>query len=150
MHEPGDVLITSHMGLPALWWYGGIDVAPPNLGREYQADHSPVVRVGFRSGGECLAGEVPPTLDGRRRALIYLGFDSNDPPGLHELVLDVLSRRGRIFAYRAVAEEGIVAAFDLTQKPGPWKVVATRSTGQLLPDVPRPGGCVGFFQEPRW
>jgi hypothetical protein len=148
MHRPGDVLITSHLGLPALWWYAGVSVAPPNLGREYRG--SPIVRVGFRSGAECAAGEAPATLDGRKQALVYLGFDSDDPPGLQELVLDTLSRHGRISAYRAIGQDGIAAAFDLTREPTPWSNMIVEGRGRELPDVRRPSGCLGFFPEPRW
>jgi hypothetical protein len=147
MRAPGDVIITSRLGLPAVWWYGGISVSPPNLGLG-TADGTRVLRVGFRSGDECRAGDVP-VLEGRR-ALIYLGFNSNDPAGLRELAMDTLARRGRIMAFRAIAEEGIVAAFDLNGIPVPWAPVAAGSPGPLRPDVPRPAGCLGFFQEPRW
>jgi hypothetical protein len=147
MRAPGDVIITSRLGLPAIWWYGGISVSPPTLGRG-EAEGTPILRMGFRAGEECRAGEVPP-LEGRR-ALIYLGFESNTPPGLRELALDTLARRGRIIAFRAIAEEGIVAAFDLHGVSVPWAPVAAGSPGPLRPEIPRPVGCLGFFQEPRW
>jgi hypothetical protein len=148
LRAPGDVVITSRLGLPAIWWYGGTSVAPPNLGREFLPDGSPILRVGFRSGEGCRPAEVT-AVEGRR-ALIYLGFDSNNPPGLRELTLDTLSQRGRIIALRAVAEEGIVAAFDLRGAPIPWAPVANGSAGPLQPGIARPAGCLGFFQEPRW
>jgi hypothetical protein len=150
MRGPGDVVITSRLGLPAIWWYGGVSVASPNLGRQFAQDGSPILRVGFRSGEDCRAGEVPPMPEARR-ALVYLAFDANNPPGLRELTLDTLSKHGRIMALRAVAEEGIVAAFEPDGAPIPWPSLVTAGFGgPLQPAIARPAGCLGFFQEPRW
>ena len=50
---------------------------------------------------------------------------------------------------RQVAEEGVAAAFDLTQQSGPWRVIVTRPGGTPLKEVPRSAGCVGFFPAER-
>ena len=148
--QPGDALITTHMGLPAVWWYGGVSLAGPNLGMAFPQDGGPVLEARLRSGVDCRAENLPSTLHGRNRVLVYLGFASQVPAGFQELVLDTLSQRGKMVAYRRVAEEGVAAVFDLTQEPGPWTVVITRPGGTLLKDVVRPGGCAGFFPVSRW
>ena len=36
--EPGDVFLTAHLGLPAVWWYGNISTAEPIRGRTFAED----------------------------------------------------------------------------------------------------------------
>jgi hypothetical protein len=149
--RPGDVLVTMRMGLPAVWWYAGVNVAPPNLGRTYEQDGAPILEVRhWGPGPDCRRSDVTAALDGKSRVAIYLGFDSRFTPGFQELVLDTLSTRGRMTAYRTIAAEGIAAVFDLRQPPRSWTVVLTRPGGTALTDVPRAAGCVAFFPATRW
>jgi hypothetical protein len=149
--QPGDVLVTMRMGLPAVWWYAGVNVAPPNFGRAYELDGSPILEVHHRwPGPECKSDDLTRALEGKTRVALYLGFDSRFTPGFQELVLDSLSVRGRMIAYRTIAEQGIAAVFDLRQPPRPWTVVLTSPGGTALREVPRTAGCVGFFPAARW
>jgi hypothetical protein len=149
--RPGDVLATVRLGLPAVWWYAGVNVAPPNLGRAYEPDGAPILEIRYYGPGpDCLRSDLTAALEGKSRVAIYLGFDSRFTPGFQEMVLDTLGTLGRMTAYRTVAAEGIAAVFDLGQPPGPWSVVLTRPGGTGLPVVPRAAGCVGFFPATRW
>jgi hypothetical protein len=147
--QPGDALVTTRMGLPAVWWYGAINVAGPGTEQAFP-DGGPVLDARFRSGDDCRPENLPPGLHGRARVLVYLGFASRDLSGFPELVLDTLSRQGKLVAYRRVAEEGVAAVFDLTQQPGPWMAAAASPGGLPQENVPRPGGCAGFFPARRW
>jgi hypothetical protein len=150
-HEPGDVLITTHMGLPAVWWYASINLAGPNFGRAYEPDGSLVLEAKHRwPGPDCRAADLKTALAGHNRAALYLGFASRTPEGLQELALDTLSELGTIVAYRRIAEEGIVAVFDLTAPPKPWSIVVTRPNGAPLEEAVRARGCVGFYPAARW
>ena len=147
----GDVLATMHMGLPAVWWYGGISLAAGNLGRTYPADGSPVLELRhYPPGPGCVPSKLSSTLVGHKRVAVYLGFDSRQPPGFQELTFDRLSELGRLTAYRAVAEEGVAAIFDLTEPPLPWTVILAGTSGRQLPTAERARGCVGFHQAVRW
>jgi hypothetical protein len=147
---PGDALATMHLGLPAVWWYGGVSVRAPSLGRTFEQDGGPILEIERRWGADCVRENLTAALAGRNRVALYLGFESRGVEGLLELVLDSLSQLGRLTAYRGVAEEGVVAVFDLRQPPKSWMVMLTRPTGQALKPVPRPPGCVGFFPAVRW
>ena len=139
------------MGLPAVWWYAGVNVASPNLGRMYEPDGAPILEVQHRwPGPECDSSDLTASLEGKARVALYLGFDSRFTAGFQELVLDTLSARGRMIAYRTIAEQGIAAVFDLRQPARPWAVVLTRPGGTALTEVPRAAGCVGFFPAARW
>jgi hypothetical protein len=149
LREPGDALATMHLGLPAVWWYAGVNVGAPNLGRTFENDGGPILEIERRWGPDCARENVTAALAGRSRVAVYLGFESRSVDGLQELVLDSLSELGRLTVYRGVAEEGVVAVFDLRQPPKPWLVMIT-PFGQTPKPVPRPTGCVGFFPAVRW
>ena len=124
-HQPGDVLLTPHFGLPAVWWYAGVDTAEPNLGGALPDRGLRVFEIGHRwpGSGRCETRtrlrELSKALAGVPRASVYLGFDSNNPAGFQQLVLADLARLGTRVFYSQVAAEGIVAIYDLRQPPTP-------------------------------
>jgi hypothetical protein len=148
--QPGDVLATVHMGLPAVWWYGGLSVGDSTKGSINPRDDSPVLEISHHQGPECSSTDLKSALTGRSRVAVYLGFDSRNPEGLQELVLDTLSQLGTLTTYRWIAEEGQAAIFDLRLPPKPWTVVVTSVSGRPLPEIPRPSGCIGFQTASRW
>ena len=71
--EPGDVFLTAHLGLPAVWWYGNISTAEPNprthvcgRWRAYMEDQSPPVRRGWLSSRRPTDGHCQTRLQARR------------------------------------------------------------------------------------
>jgi hypothetical protein len=154
--RPGDVLLTTHFGLPALWWYGGIDVNPPLAGSVHERTGTRLFEVRHvgRAPGTCETSEqrseLQVAMKGASRVAVYMGFGSTPPGGFPEMVFDELSRMGAITAYRRMADEGVAAIFDLRQPPAPWNVVESGAMGQIVRDVPRPGGCLGVKPAERW
>ena len=155
-HQSGDVFLSTHLGLPAIWWYGHVSIADPNAGRQNPTDGAPIFEVRLVGPGAeaCRTtdqrNEMSAALMGARRVAVYFGFDSRNPPGLQELVLDKLSELGRLISYRRVADEGVAAVFDLRLPPEPWTAILTRPTGQSPVPIPRPQGCIGMRQANRW
>jgi len=150
--QRNDVLVTSSFGLPAVWWYGGVSVADPNRGRTNEQDGSPIFEVRhFSPGPGCLSNDWKTDLGSAKRVALYLGFASNIPKAFQELVLDRLSELGEMTTYRAVAEEGRAAIFDLTRPPKSWTlIVPTAAEGHILQPIARPGGCVRPRRAERW
>jgi hypothetical protein len=149
--QPGDVMATVRMGLPAVWWYGDLSVADPTKGSINPRDDSPVLEITHHGPGpECSSAALKSSLTGRSRVAVYLGFDSRNPEGLQELVLDTLSQLGTLTTYRWIAEEGRTAIFDLRLPPKPWTVIVASVTGTPLPDISRPPGCASFQAASRW
>jgi hypothetical protein len=111
--RPGDVLLTTNLGWPAVWWYGDISIA--NAGAAGVVRHpkgNPLLTVGYVEPGlECGAPRLPDALKGYRRVLVYLGFEG--PPGLDFLVMHALDRIGRIEAVNEYSELGRAAVIDL-------------------------------------
>jgi hypothetical protein len=145
LREPGDVFLTAHLGLPAVWWYGPVSTAEPNRGRTFPEDGARLLEISHRQFGVdgCRAGAsltaLSEALAGAPRASVYLGFDSNSPPGFQQLVLDELAQLGTRVFYTRVAAEGVSAIFDLRHPP----------------DAPGPRiykltGCVAVQPAKRW
>jgi hypothetical protein len=140
--ERGDVLLTTHLTLPAVWWYGGVSVAPPNLGRMFENDGGPIFEIWHeQSGVACGRNDFKVGLTAAQRAVVYLGLDA-DKPGFAELVLDSLSQLGTMTIYRGIAEKGRVVTFDLRLPPKPWPAMTT--------PLARLPGCVGIRPALRW
>ena len=154
--RPGDVLLTTHFGLPGIWWYGDINVAPPNAGRVDPRNGGALfeVRHVSRVPGTCETPEqrteLQTAMKGASRVAVYLGFGSTPPVGFPEMVLDELSTLGSLTAFRRIAEEGIVAVFDLQLPPKAWTSTVSGLLGREPVLVPRPGGCLGVKPGERW
>jgi hypothetical protein len=140
--QRGDVLLTTHLTLPAVWWYAGVSIAPPNLGRFFESDADPIFEISHeRSRSICRQNDFKAGLASARRVAVYFGLDS-DTPGFPELVLDNLSELGAMTVYRVVANKGRVVIFDLGLPPKPWPA--------MTPQLPRPPGCVALRSARRW
>ena len=90
--QPGDVWITTHYGVPAIWWYAGI------AGER-------IIEVGHRPDGpECRDDGLVAALAAAPRVLVYLGFRFDDvPPGFDDLLVRRLSALGSVTAFRPFA-----------------------------------------------
>ncbi|MGE3888357.1 MAG: hypothetical protein AB7H81_18125, partial [Vicinamibacterales bacterium] len=48
--QPGDVLVTTHLALPAIWWYGDVPMGEDTADGSRLADGTPILVVGFAPG----------------------------------------------------------------------------------------------------
>jgi len=148
--EPGDVIITTHLAEPAVWWYGGVSIADPDRGRR-QSDGSPILAVD--AGGPpraCDQGALASALRGRKRALVFLGFRFDDQPAaFDDLLFWRLSDLGLMTAYRGFAQRSRVAVFDLSAASRPR--VATVRPGAKPDDPSIPvDRCIQVAEAERW
>jgi hypothetical protein len=154
--QPGDVLVSTHFGLPAVWWYAGISIADGNAGRRYSGDNSPVLELMHEApqSRTCrmIEGQTDlrRTLGNARRAAVHLGFDSNSPPGFQQLILDEFSEFSSLVSLKFIANEDAVAIFDLTSRPEPTAMAAAQGLWRRPGAVLKPHGCVGARPARRW
>lgn len=154
--QPGDVLLTTHLGLPAVWWYGNIPISAPDRGSRYPHDGASIFELTHIAAGDpgCRGrrprSQLSQALAGSQRAAVHLGFASRVPPGFQELVLDQLSELGTLVSYRPIASEGIAAIFDFGLPPQSWRLSVGRPTGRQLDHVARLTGCIGVQPAGRW
>lgn len=150
--QPGDVLMTSHLALPAVWWYGGIPIANAAAAGSRQQDGSPILEVGYVDPGpDCRHNELRNALNDQPRVLVYFGFRFDDvPKGFDDLVLDRLAELGTITANRSFAGVGRAAMIDLRLPADASRTVAS-PPGTRPADVPaRLPGCLAVRLARRW
>lgn len=104
--RPGDAVLTTRLGWPAVWWYGRMRPEDARL-------HEGMFQVGYRPPGRrCRPEELGEGLQGYTRALVHVGF-----PDIHEGYGDLLLRHlddlGAVAGYRAFGHLGFVAIVDL-------------------------------------
>ena len=141
--QPGDALITMHLALPAVWWYGKISIADEAGAGGCQEDGSPIYEV--VPATDCPSRQLEDALKGRRRVLLYLGFDV--VPGFDRLLLDDLAQLGGLAAHREFSRLGWAAVIDLTcRRPAALRVW----TGTHTAEPAAVDGCVGVQRAARW
>ena len=101
--QPGDTWITTHLALPAIWWYASGD--RPIL--EARPAEAPT---------ECRADALAAAIPASSRAMVFLGFRFDDmPKDFDEVLLSALSEVGQITAYRGFGDVTRVAIVDRRQ-----------------------------------
>jgi hypothetical protein len=145
-HERGDVVLTTRLALPAVWWYGGAPVSSPTLGG-FLRDRIPILEVDHvEQGRACHSDDLRRALLTYRRALVYLGFRFDDvPPGFDAFLLQELRRIGRVTESQRFP--GVTRALVVDIVP-PRQEFARATT---LLDSPTPTtGCISVRPARRW
>ena len=145
-HERGDVVLTTRLALPAVWWCGGASVSSPTLGG-FLRDRVPILEVDHvEQGRACHSDDLRRALLTYRRALVYLGFRFDDvPPGFDDFLLQELRRIGRVTESQRFP--GVTRAFVVDIVPPRQESV--RAT--VLLDSPTPTtGCISVQPARRW
>ena len=112
--QPGDVILTTHLALPAVWWYGRVPIGGPGGGGKL-VDGSPILEVGYeRPGPGCGDDGLGEALRGSRRALVYFGFRFDDVPrGFDRLLLERMGEIGTVRAVQTFTDVGRAVVFDI-------------------------------------
>jgi hypothetical protein len=151
--QPGDVVMTTHLALPAVWWYGQI----PAFEQGFAASRPPagggaLLEVGYRAPGpDCERNQFRSALKDARRVLVYFGFRFDDVPGgFDALLLDTLGDIGVMVAYQRFAESGHAAVFELPFGPAGEQIISNRRQTAPAGTRPRLEGCTVVTVASRW
>lgn len=149
--RPGDVVLTTQLALPAVWWYGGVDLGATGGAR--LADGSPVMEVAYRAPGEaCDETSLADALRGRDRALVYFGFRFDDvPAGFDGLLIDRLRELGTVRAVETFAATGRAVVFEIgVPSDGSWEFPVTLGEADDADDDVPLEGCLDVRPARRW
>jgi len=150
VRQPGDVVMTTHYGLAAIWWYSGTNVSNPDAGGLLGGD-TPMYEIGHLDpGSACTAANdaFHAAIAGRSRLVVYLGFRMVvEPEGFDDLVLATFGRRWPLVAYKDYAEGSRVAIFDLRESSGGPVVIPSTIHAARPHSI---DGCVGIKSGKRW
>jgi hypothetical protein len=148
--QHADALITTHLALPAIWWYGRIPLSGPDMAGSRQPDGGPIFEVAHSDpGSECQRNQLRDALKDQRRVLVYLGFP-DVPSGFDDLLLRSLSQLGVITAQRRFADIGRAAVIDLGERSNAEPVAATRPDDGRAAAPSLLDGCVVVQLASRW
>ncbi len=141
--HPGDAVLSNHFALPAVWWYGSVDLSASG---SQLADGSAIFEIGRdEKPTDCPPDELPSAVRGINGAAIYLGFLM--PAGFDSLALSRLGEIGAVTTYRRFDEASHVALVNFRLPPtGPIVVPHPRGVEPGPPAT----GCVGIRRAERW
>lgn len=116
--QPGDVIASTHLGVPAIWWYGKASMIDAAGGGGALGDGTPIVTLG-RAGSEeeCERENLIARTRGHRRLLFYSGFP-DEPAGFDEAVLRGLAGYGAVVAEQRFAEGSRAVVVELRGTAG--------------------------------
>jgi hypothetical protein len=150
-HRAGDAIATTHFGLAALWWYGGLSIAGDPERVAHLPDGSPVFELRHvERAADCgrANAEVDEAFRGRDRVSVYLGFRMNVlPERFDALTMRELSRRGSLVGFKQYAEGSQVAIFDLR---APGEPASSDRITEAREPATMPPGCIAVVPARRW
>lgn len=144
--QPGDAVMTTRQGWPAVWWYGQIHVPDengvgsrmPDGGALYEMVHLP-------AGSDC-QHELLHLRKDHHRVLVYLGF-RDVPEGFDDLLVRSLDQLG---AVTAVAEFAYLGRALVVEIGAPASRNVIEPSRRTAGEQTRLGGCVGVQPARRW
>jgi hypothetical protein len=131
----GDAVLTTHNGLPAIWWYGSIPIGTPGIRGGQHPDGGAILEVKF-VGEPCSHTGLGEALDNERRVLVYLGWIDDRRNWVEELVTLRLKEIGKITDDRNFERSRVLIVerhpdVVTTHDPAPQVGVASRQDGCL-------------------
>ena len=111
--EPGDVIATTQLAWPAIWWYGAVPIGSDAAAHGQLPDGSPMVLLTPEEvDPNCTGSPLRSALQGRRRLLLYIGFPDFPQP-FPERLMRRLEELGTRTAFAQFGGIGEAAVFDL-------------------------------------
>jgi membrane protein implicated in regulation of membrane protease activity len=149
--RPGDVVVTTRLALPAIWWYGGASWTPEEGLRTSSGAVVPVFEAQLTSVRPGCAERLFAQLGRPARLLVYLGFRRDGWPDAREaLLLARFGEIGAITAFRPFAEIGGAMVIDAEQPPGPWPQLPPRPWAGGKTTTPAAQNCVAVRAAQPW
>ncbi len=142
--RPGDVLVSTHLALEAVWWYGMIPLSDEAGAGAVLDDGSPIYEVG--PAIDCRSQRLTDALKNHPRVLLYLGFDPT--PSFDRLLLDTLAQLGGMTAYQEFSQLGLAAVFDLNAAASDNTITQLNRAATL--EHATTDGCIGVRRAERW
>jgi hypothetical protein len=134
--QPGDVWVTTHLALPALWWYAPEVRLRPDTVSGFSRT---IIEVGYAdTGPDCQPDEFVRALGSSTRVLVFTGFHFDDVPrSFDALLLERLMGVGQMTAYRGFDDLSRAAIIDR-------RLTSRRELGEQVP------GCLTARPARRW
>jgi hypothetical protein len=141
--QAGDVWVTTHLALPAIWWYGA------------EIGNAPLYEASFVAtapgSADCGVEDVHAVLKNGGRALLYLGFRFDDVPrGFDDLLLLRLGEIGEVTRYRGFGDVGHAMVIDMRHRSKAPLTLASLLGPLGTPASASLDGCIAVRPAKRW
>lgn len=143
--QPGDAIVTTRLGWPALWWYGGIPLSPATPGGRLR-DGSVMYEIAHERETPGCEKSLQDVLVSHRRLLVHVGFPDM-PEGFYEQVLRQLSTVGTVVEEESFPYLSRTAVIEMRDPNSALESGPARATSG---DQPHLGGCVTAVTARRW
>jgi hypothetical protein len=157
--RPGDAVMTTPGGWPAVWWYGEIPPPDENGVGNRLSDGTTLYEMAYLPPGpDCQPKGLRDRLEGHHRVLMYLGF-RDVPVGFDELLVRRLDEIGAITALATFAGKSLAMVVEVDAPASRSVIVPIRRTanGTIVSfqeaevvRIQRLEGCVGIRPARRW
>lgn len=142
--QPGDLIMTTRLGWPAVWWYGGISLRR-NAPAGRLPDGTVMLEVSQEDPSPGCRDRWHDALEGHRRVLVHVGFP-DAPKRFYELLLQELAPFGTVVESARFSLLSRTAIVELhASGPGLSAVVSNAGNGASSLE-----GCVGVRPVRRW
>jgi hypothetical protein len=113
--RPGDVLLTTRLALPALWWYGEMPISHASGAGSVSPAGVPILELRYEPAGpRCDHDRLGAQLRAAQRALVFYGFRFDDVPMAFDgVLLQELSGIGTVARFETFAGASRAAIVDL-------------------------------------
>ena len=139
--KPGDVFLTNHYGLPAVWWYGRVPLTAPAS----VPPGNPLLEVDYHPDPRCDHAAFANALAPYTRVLVYIGVEvDNNAHNADVLLLQRLGQLGPLTWLQTFADRSRAAIFTLES---PERRAIPRDMS-LPPGSPT--GCLSAAPATRW
>jgi len=144
-HRPGDVIVTTQLGWPAIWWYGDLSIRHHAIGKPLPDGTLMLAASHERDWPRCRE-QMYAALAGRERVLVYAGFP-DEGANFYDVFVGALEPNGRVVDFARFAGSSLVAVVELHAPADP----SSMQHGADMPaDGPNPVGCVSLRNARRW
>jgi uncharacterized membrane protein len=143
--QTGDAVLTTPLGIPALWWYGRIPISS-STGGGTMPDGAPILQVSYVAPpAACDDDSVRHMLIPYERVVVYIGFGFDQVPGgFDELLMRELALVGPATAFRRFGGNSRAAVVQVEP------VLTPLSRDAAGYHAAHPIGCVSIQPAMRW
>ncbi len=146
--RPGDAVLTTRLGWPAIWWYGHLPIGTDTSASVLPGDLAGYEVRHVENPRDCQGDELADSLKNHHRVLVYLGFP-DIPDGFDDVILHRIAELGTVSAYREFTDVSRTAIIELhgAGTDGLTADLLSRTMpGGKAPIV----GCIGTRPARRW
>jgi hypothetical protein len=142
-HEPGDVILSTQLGWPAIWWYGRIPI-DRRIPGGFMRDGSVMYETAFGLPQTDCRQRMYSAFEKYRRVLVHVGFPDT-PKGFSERLVNDLSHFGTVVERGFFADSRTAVVELHTPDAGALTdpLVDPQDDGTLR-------GCVEVYSARRW